>query len=126
MARKKASKKTAAKKGTQAQLPKGFTAISSGFSKSWPSEETKIGDAIEGVVTEYRDVPRPKAKGGDTQVMSIEQEDGTTVSVWKSAVLTPFFDEDYEGVRVWIRFDGHGKKKKGQNPVKLFTFAYEE
>lgn len=124
MARKKTATKKAATKGAQAQLPKGFTAIESGFSKSWPSEDTAIGDAISGIVTGYRDVPRPKSKGGDTQVMSIELDDGSTVSVWKSAVLKPLFEEDYTDVAVWIRYDGLGKKKKGQNAARLYTIAY--
>lgn len=133
MARKKATKKRATtrkapvkKAAAQAQLPKGFTAIAGGFNKSWPNDETGIGDAIQGVIIEYRDVPRAKSKGGDTQVAVIEQADGTQMDVWKSAVLKPLFDEDYTDVEVWIRFDGLGKKKRGQNPAKLFTFAYAE
>ena len=118
-------RKKTVRKGTVAQLPKGFTAIESGFSKSWP-DDTKPGEAIQGIVTGYRDVKLPKNKGGNTQIMAIELNDGTTVSVWKSTVLEPLFDEDYEGIKVWIRFDGFGKKKSGQNPAKLFTFAYVE
>lgn len=126
MARKKTAKKATTRKAkTVAQLPKGFTAIESGFSASWPDDATKIGDAIQGVVTGYRDVPRAKNKGGDTQVMSVEQADGVTVSVWKSAVLKPLFEEDFEGVEVWIRYDGLGKKKKGQNQARLYTIAYD-
>lgn len=124
--KRKTTRRKTPRKGTVAQLPKGFTAIQSGFGLSWPNEETKIGDAIEGVVTGYRTVKRAKNKGGDTQVMSVEQADGTHITVWKSAVLETFFDEDYEGLSVWIRFDGLGKKKRGQNPAKLFTYAYKE
>lgn len=126
MARKKTTRrKTTARKGAVSVLPKGFTAIESGFSKSWP-DNTKLGEVIQGIVTGYRDVTLPKSKGGNTQIMTVEQADGTTVSVWKSAVLEPFFEDDYEGVEIWIRFDGLGKKKRGQNPAKLFTFAYKE
>lgn len=127
MTRKKTAtkRKTTPRKGTITALPKGFTAIASGFNKSWP-DDAKIGDAITGIVTGYRDVPLPKSQGGPTQIMSVEQADRTTLNVWKSTVLEPFFDEDYEGVEVWIRFDGLGKKKRGQNPAKLFTFAYKE
>ena len=123
--KRKTTRRKAPRKGTVATLPKGFTAIQSGFGRSWP-DDTKIGEAITGIVTGYRDVKLPKNKGGDTQTMQIEQADGTTLDVWKSAVLEPFFKEDYEGIEVWIRFDGLGKKKRGQNPAKLFTFAYNE
>lgn len=131
MARKKATKKTATRKRAPAktaaaELPKGFTAIAGGFNKSWPNDETAVGEAVQGTVIEYRDVPRAKSKGGDTQVAVIELADGTQIDVWNSAVLRPLFEEDYEGVEVWIRFDGLGKKKRGQNPAKLFTFAYNE
>lgn len=136
MARKKATKKRVAKKrvtkraapkkaAQQAALPKGFTAIESGFGKSWP-DDAKIGDAIQGVVTGYRDVDLPKSKGGPTQIMSIEAPDGTTYSVWRSTVLEPLFDEDHTDYEVWLRFDGLAKAKGNNNPAKLFTMAVRE
>lgn len=132
MARKKATKKVARKKAApkraanSAELPKGFTTITSGFNPNWPDEGTKIGEAIQGVIIDYRDVPRPKNKGGDTQVAVLEKADGSQVDIWKSAVLKPLFDEDYEGVEVWIRYDGLGKKKRGQNPARLYSIGYNE
>lgn len=124
--KRKTTRKTTPRKGTVTVLPKGFTAIESGFGRSWPDEDTKIGEAITGIVTGYRDVPRAKNKGGDTQVMTVEIADGTSLSLWKGAVLTPLFEEDYEGMEVWIRYDGLAKKKRGQNPARLYTYAYKE
>lgn len=121
MARKKTKK--APRKGAIASLPKGFEAIG-GFGQSWPNEDTKIGEAIQGEVVDYKyDI---KTQHGKTDNMTVETKDGTVYTVWNSAGLKQFFDEDYTGVQVWLRFDGLGKKKGKRNPAKLFKTAYKE
>lgn len=120
----------AARKQTTAALPKGFTAIG-GFGKSWPNDETKNGEAIQGVVVEYDEITVPRKRGNKTvnekvNNLKLETGDGTVYTVWESAGLRALFEEDYTDVEVWIRFDGMGRKKRGQNPPKLFTVAYNE
>ena len=117
-----ARKKKVVKKTGNA-IPKGYTAISS-QSRSWPNEETSIGDAIEGTVIDYQ--YEVKTSNGTTDLLRVETKDGAVYTVWKSAVLSPLFDEDYTDYELYIRFDGHGPKKRGKNPVKLFTIAYKE
>ena len=108
------------------QLPKGFTSIG-GFGASWPNDETKAGEAISGTVIEYDEFE--VVRGGKKQLaetLKLETDDGTVFTVWRSAALGHLFDEDYTDLQVWLRFDGLGKKKRGQNPAKLFTTAYNE
>ena len=118
-----ARKKTAKRAATKATLPKGFEPIG-GFGLSWPNDDTKIGEAIQGEVTDYKyDI---KTQHGKTDNMTIETKEGTVFTVWNSAGMKQFFDEDYTGIQVWLRFDGLGKKKGKRNPPKLFTTAYKE
>ena len=54
------------------------------------------------------------------------KKSGERFTVWESAALGGLFDsiaETGEGPEVYIRYDGLGKKKPGQNPPKLFTVA---
>lgn len=117
MARKKAASKA------EAQLPKGFTAIG-GFGKTFPGDDTKAGEAIQGVVLEYQE--NIKTQHGVTALMRVETATGEIYTVWQSAGLAVLFDEDYTDCEVWIRFDGLGKKKGKKNPPKLFTLAVNE
>jgi len=125
-------KKTATKKQAPAQavLPKGFTSIG-GFGQSWPQEETKKGEAVQGTVIEYDSIKVVRKRGGKNVTetvhnLKLETKDGTVITLWESATLKSLFAEDYTDVEIWVRYDGLGKKKRGQNPAKLFTLAYNE
>ena len=125
MARKKTSKKTAT-----AELPKGFTAIG-GFGKSWPNDDTEAGDAIQGVVIDYDSITVDRKRGKKivketVNNLKLETADGSVFTLWESAGLRALFEEDYTDVEVWIRFDGMGTAKRGQNAPKLYTLAYNE
>lgn len=121
---KKAAKKAAPRKAVKvAALPKGFTAIG-GFGKTWPEDNTKIGEAIRGTVAEYHE--NIKTQHGVTANLKLETKSGEVYTVWSSAALSILFDEDYTDVEVWIRYDGLGKKKPGKNQAKLYTLAINE
>ena len=118
-----AARKTKATKGSGvASLPKGFEAIG-GFGKTWPDENTKPGEAIQGVVTEYHE--KIKTVHGLTDNLKLETEDGEVFTVWNSAGLRSLFEDDYVDVAVFIRYDGMGKKQKGKNAPRLYTVAAE-
>lgn len=110
-------------KAKVATLPKGFTAIG-GFGATFPGEKTKPGEAIRGTVIEYHE--NIKTQHGVTANLKLEAKDGEVFTVWQSAALGILFDEDYEGVEIWLRYDGLGKKKGKKNPPKLFTLAVME
>ena len=117
MARKKATR------SKPATLPKGFQPIG-GFATSWPNEETKIGDAIQGIVSGYDEIPVKRGKKTENvELLRLEGNDGRDYTVWRSSGLAALFDEDYTDVEVYIQYNGLGKKKPGQNPPKLFTIG---
>ena len=112
-----------ARKSKVTQLPKGFQPIG-GFGASWPNDNTKGGDAISGEVLEYDEFTVTRnGKKQNAETLKLEADSGTVYTVWRSAGNGVLFDEDYTGIVVWIRFDGLGPKKRGQNPAKLFTIA---
>lgn len=112
-----------ARKGKVTELPKGYTAIG-GFGQSWPNDNTKKGDAITGEVLEYDEFTVTRnGKKQSAETLKLEADNGTVYTVWRSAGNGVLFDQDYTEVVVWIRFDGLGPKKRGQNPAKLFTIA---
>lgn len=116
-AKQKAAKRTAVARG--ANLPKGYEAIG-GFSESWKPE--KAGDSIEGTVSGFRDVEVTRGKKKEaSRIMEIECKDGKTRSVWHSAGLNSLFERAEEGSQVYIRFEGMGKAKRGQNAPRLYT-----
>lgn len=123
-------KYTRKKSPVQAALPKGFTSIG-GFGKSWPDEDTKKGAAVQGLVIEYDSIKVTRKRGGRNVTetvnnLKLETTDGTVITLWESATLKSLFAEDYTDIEIWVRYDGLGKKKHGQNPAKLFTLAYNE
>lgn len=124
------ARKTKPRKGKISELPKGYTSIG-GFGSNWPGEDTKPGQAISGVVVEYDSIIVTRKRGGknvqeEVHNLKLETEDGTMFTVWESATLKALFTEDYTDMEVWLRYDGLGKKKRGQNPAKLFNIAYNE
>ena len=132
--KKKTSKKTTAKKSTNLpagnDIPEGFQRTGSSFAPTWNPED--VGTSLRGVVTAaVHDVemkPKRGQKQGDIRrCMEVtENNTATRYTVWESAMLGELFDkcaEAGEGAEVFIRYDGLGKKKPGQNAPKLYTAA---
>ena len=117
MAKAKASPKAKSENG----LPAGFTRVE-GFAQQWDLEAMPVLQGIWGKVRTIQ-VKRGK-KMEDSRVCDVETEDGKRYTVWESATLKAGFEAAKEGDEVYISFDGMGHAKKGQNPPKLFTFAY--
>lgn len=123
-ARKKATAKSLPKADA---IPEGMTRIGKSYAPSWDVEAMGI---LAGKVTDIvREVTIP-AKGkrpeATRRVFEVTTVEGERFTVWESASLSEFFDavaDKGEGAEVWIRYDGLGKKKPGQNPPKLFTPA---
>lgn len=117
-----------AKKAKQSALPRGYKAVS-GFGESWPGQEPKKGVTLEGTLTGFDEYKAPARKGEKhgrvVKIARIEAADGRTFSVWESSGLRALFAQD-EGAEVFLRFDGMGKAKKGQNAPKLYTVAVRD
>ena len=110
------------KKGKVTKLPKGYEAIS-GFGQSWPSDDTKAGDMIEGTITEFDEVDVKRGKKTTTvQNMKVETKEGQVHTLWESAGLRPLFEYE-EGTIICVIFLGMGKAKRGQNPPRLYTLG---
>jgi len=131
---KKKAKKTARKKApaTAAALPaaepipEGFETIGGGYAPSWKPEELRVlhGPVTGGVREVEMTIGRKKQTRRCMEVT--RKKSGERFTVWQSAALGDFFDqiaETGEGPEVYIRYDGLGKAKTGQNAPKLFTVA---
>jgi len=120
------AKKTASALPASADIPQGMRKIGGGYSATWDPKE---GDVIHGpttspVKTVEMTIGRRKQERRCVEVA--DKHTGNRSTVWESAALGALFDELVEsgqGTIVWIRFDGLGKAKKGQNPPKLFSAA---
>lgn len=127
-------KKTTAKSGKAAAsaslpatsgVPEGFEKVGGSYAPTWKPE--KEGDSITGEVTSLiREVEMKMGRKTNTRrVVELTTDDGV-YAVWESATLSNMFaeiDAQGPGATYYIRFDGLGKKKTGQNPPKLFTVA---
>jgi len=128
MATKKATTKTAPKGISNGDAPEGFRTLGGGYGETWNPEP---GDVLTGIVTaQVREVEVKRGrKIVNTRAMEVTDADGKRHTVWDCATLTPLMDEvqgmgaDAVGVAVWMKFDGLGAKKPGQNPPKLFQSA---
>ena len=127
-ARKKAPAKASAEALPQAEeIPEGFEQIGGGYAATWKPEEH--GKLLHGPVTGgVRDVEMTIGRKKTTRrCMEVTQKkSGERFTLWESAALVELFVqivETGEGPEVYVRFDGYGKKKAGQNPPKLFTVA---
>ena len=133
---KKTAKKTARKKAPakaaatalpeQEAIPEGFEEIGGGYAPTWKVEDLKVlhGPVTGGVREVELTIGRKKQTRRCMEVT--RKKSGERFTVWESAALGELFDqitELGEGPEVYIRFDGLGKKKAGQNPPKLFTVA---
>ena len=136
-------KKTAKKKATRnpatapasaslpaaSSIPEGFKKLGGGYADTWAPE---IGDELIGIVTSpIKIVPLKQGrKTTDRRCMEVTANGSDArYTIWESATLVNLFDElgdNAEGSSVYLRFDGLGKKKAGQNPPKLFTVAIGE
>ena len=122
---KKKGKTTKAAKVSNTSLPKGFTPIA-GRGQSWPNENTKPGDMIQGTIVEYDEVTVGTGKKKrDVQIAKIETPKGHVYTVWESAGNGALFEYEVE-TEVAIIFDGYGKAKGGNNPPKLFRMGVKE
>ena len=107
-------------------VPEGFKKLGGGYAETWAPE---IGDELIGAVTSpIKIVPLKQGrKTTDRRCLEVTQTDTETrYTIWESATLVNMFDElgdNAEDYDVYIRFDGLGKKKAGQNAPKLFTVA---
>jgi hypothetical protein len=127
-ARKKAPAKAAATALPKAEpIPEGFEQIGGGYATTWKPEEH--GKLLHGKVTGgVREVEMTIGRKKQTRrCMEVTQKkSGERYTLWESAALGELFDtivDTGEGPEVYVRFDGYGKKKAGQNPPKLFTVA---
>lgn len=139
---KKTAKKTAKKKSVADEypeataqadalpegedIPEGFEKIGGGYAPTWKVEELKVlhGPVTGGVREVELTIGRKKQTRRCMEVT--QKKSGDRFTVWESAALGELFDqitETGEGPEVYIRFEGFGKKKAGQNPPKLFTVA---
>ncbi len=123
-AKKKAASKSRKSAGASSAVPKGFKQIDS-MAPTWDVDEMPELIGTWGKVKEIEVKPTNKNDDGKRTICNVTQDNGKTVAVWKSATLTGLFDEAEEGDRVFIRYDGLGKAKKGQNAPKLFTCGIE-
>lgn len=123
---KKTSKTTSdtkTEKQQYAQLPEGYTAIG-GMAKTWDYQAEPL---LEGTIVSFSEAEVKRGKKTETVPLCIvERQDGSRVTVWKSATLSPLFEEFEEGTQIAIAYQGLGTAKKGQNPPKLFALGYIE
>ena len=137
---KKAAKKTA-KKLTPAQksaaahakalpegesIPEGMERIGASYAPAWNPEELRVlHGPVTGAVREVELTIRKEKK--TVRCMEVtRKKSGERFTVWESASLSDLFDqivETGEGPEVYLRYEGLGKKKPGQNAPKLFTVA---
>jgi hypothetical protein len=138
MAKKKATTKTSNRKPAKASksnraalppagdIPAGMKTLGGGFAPTWKPEEHSVlhGLVTGDVKTVEMTIGRKKQ---DRRCVEITEHDTQErFTVWESAALGELFDvlaEDGINQDVYIRFDGLGTAKKGQNPPKLFTVA---
>ena len=141
---KKTSKKTATKKPVSIQdaataaatslpasdpIPEGFEQVGGGYAATWKTEQMQvIHGQVTGAVREVElTIGRKKQTRRCMEVTT--KKSGERFTVWESAALGDLFDKVTalgEGCEVYIRFDGLGKAKTGQNAPKLFTVAIKE
>ena len=106
-------------------VPEGFKQLGGGYAQSWKPEDVPVlhGNITGGVREVEMTIGRKKQT---RRCLELTTLDGDRYTIWESAALGEFFDvvtEEGEGGEYFIRFDGLGTAKKGQNPPKLFTVA---
>ena len=134
-ASKKATRKPATAKAKASALPsseavpEGFEKLGGGYAATWKPEEMKVlhGPVTGGVREVELTIGRKKQTRRCMEVT--HKKSAERYTVWESAALGELFDnitETGEGPEVFLRFEGLGKKKAGQNAPKLFTVAIKQ
>ena len=104
-------------------IPKGMKALSGSFAPTWQPE--KVGDELRGTMGEPKTVTLQQGKK-QVERRCVEIDTGNEkFTVWESAGLKVMFDEVEPDSDVYIRFDGLGVAKRGQNAPKRFTVAVD-
>lgn len=106
-------------------IPEGMKQLGGGYAPTWKPE---TGDSLHGNVSSAIRTVEMKIgrKVQERRVFELTTKDDQRFAVWESAALSELFEQVEEagvGFEVYIRFDGLGTAKKGQNPPKLFTVA---
>lgn len=123
------AKATATALPNREDIPEGFKQMGGGYAPSWRPEDKNVlhGTVTAGVREVEMTIGRKKQTRRVIEITELETKD--RYAVWESAAMGDFFDavaEEGEGGVYFIRFDGLGKAKKGQNAPKLFTIAAAE
>lgn len=121
-ATKKVNRKSA---NATAAVPQGYQQIGGGYADSWKPEDQPI---LQGAVTgDVKEIEMTIGRKKTTRrCLEFTTDEGQAVTIWESAALGQFFDhvaKEGAGGEYFIRYDGLGKAKKGQNAPKLFTVA---
>lgn len=135
---KKAAKKTrkpatakAAALPNGSDIPEGFKQLGGGYAPTWKPDADGPAQLMGEVTGGVREVEMTIGRKKQTRrcLEVTDDESGSRFTIWESAALGEFFDqiaEQGEGAKVFVRYDGLGTAKKGQNPPKLFTVAIAE
>lgn len=111
-------------KTTSADVPKGMKALSGSFAPTWDPDKV---NPLQGTFGEPKTVPLKQGnKTVDRRCVEFTTNKGERFTVWESAGLKTMFEDVEPGTEVYIRFDGYGEAKKGQNAPKLFTVAVDD
>jgi hypothetical protein len=121
---KQSKASAAALSSSNGDIPKGMKALTSSFAATWQPE--REGESLTGELGEVKTVTLQQGKKTvERRCVTVTPDKGDAVTVWESAMLKPLFEDVEEGDRVYIRYDGLGVAKKGQNAPKLFTVAVD-
>lgn len=105
-------------------IPAGMKQLSGNFAPSWNPEEVPI---LHGTYSEPKSVTLTQGnKKVERRCVEFTTDTGEKYTVWESAGLAQMFETVEAGTPVYIRFDGLGVARKGQNAPKLFTVAIQE
>ena len=131
--KKKVAKKASAKATANASalpkgedVPEGFEKIGGGYAPTWKPDEMKVlhGPVTGGVREVEMTIGRKKQTRKCMEVT--HKKSGERFTLCESAALGELFDtitDTGEGPEVYLRYEGLGKAKRGQNAPKLFTVA---
>ena len=103
------------------EIPSGMRQLAGSFAPTWNPEEVPH---LRGTFSEPKSVTLTQGKKQvERRCVEFTTENDETFTVWESAGLVHMFEEVEPGTEVFIRYDGLGTAKKGQNAPKLFTVA---
>lgn len=110
-------------------IPEGFKKLGGDYAPAWIPEERPV---LHGRVTgEVRVVEfKTGRKKKERRCMEVTaKKSGEAFTVWESAALGDLFDtvaDKGPGMEVYLKFDGYGTAKPGQNAPKLFQVGIKE